>query len=338
MIKAGIIGMGGMGHMHFGVYDKISEASVVAVADIDEDKLRPGDSTEEINIGGGDASLDPDRQQLYTDPDELIADDEVELVDVCLPTYLHAEMVVKALNAGKNVLCEKPMAMNFQECQRMLEAADRSDGMLMIAHCIRFWPEYAYLKETVDSGRLGKVCSAEFWRGGPAPTWSWEGWLEDSCRSGGAILDLHIHDADFIQYLFGSPPAVCSSGAVGHTGGIDMINTLYLYDAPMTVHSGSSQGLPESVGFEMKYAVAFEKGVVTFSSKDSPTLSEYSDAGTSHPEVKDSDGYTEEIRYFASCIEKGEAPAMCTPESAATSIQLVMAEEESVQTGQTVSP
>jgi predicted dehydrogenase len=336
MVRTGIIGMGGMGHMHFGVHVENPDVEVVALADIEEERLQPGESTEEINVGGGSARIDPERHSLYTDPDELIADEEVELVDICLPTFLHAEYVIKALQAGKNVLCEKPMAMNSDECRRMVAAAEEAEGQLMIAQCIRFWPEYAYLKETVESGRLGRLLSADFWRGGPAPDWSWQEWLKDSNRSGGAILDLHVHDVDFVHYLLGRPLGVCSTGAVGFTGGYDMVNTLYRYEDTITVHIGAAMGIPPAAGFEMKFSAAFEKGVVTYSSTSSPGLTEFTDSGSVHPEVGETDGYHEEIAYFVKCIENNERAAACTPESAAFSIELTEAEIESIESGEMV--
>ena len=119
------------------------------------------------------------------------------MVDVCLPTDLHAEVTVAALEAGKHVLCEKPMALTVAECDRMVAAAKASGRFLMIAHCIRFWPEYIALKEIVDSGQYGKVTSALFRRISGLPKWS--EWFPNPQRSGGAILDLHIHDVGLYQ-------------------------------------------------------------------------------------------------------------------------------------------
>ncbi|MFW6457604.1 MAG: Gfo/Idh/MocA family protein [Planctomycetota bacterium] len=306
MINAGIIGFGGMGHVHFGVYEESEDANLVAVADTDEEKLGIGNNTQNINIGEGAATLDPKRHSLYSNPPELLDDDNVELVDICLPTYLHADYVIQALEAGKHVLCEKPMAFTSRECERMLEATDNSPGYLMIAQCIRFWP----------------------------------GWLLDSSRSGGALLDLHVHDVDYVQNLLGQPASVFSTGTVGPTGGYDMVDTLYRYDDEsndrISVHTGCAWELPAALGFEMKYSVAFEGGAITFSSKDSPTLTEYRDEDTIHPDVPDTDGYHREIEYFIRCIENDEPPRRCSPESTASSVQIARAEEESARTGQIV--
>lgn len=336
MVRVGIIGLGGMGNMHFGIYEEMDEAEVTALADTNEEKLKPGESSQEINIGGGGAVIDPDRHSLYTDPAELVADDAVELVDICLPTFLHAEYCVKALEAGKHVLVEKPMAFNSEECQQILDALQDSEGSLMVGHCIRFWPEYVYLKETVESERLGRLRELDMWRGGATPGWSWQGWLTDHKRSGGAILDLHVHDADFVHYLLGRPKGVCAAGSVGPTGGYDAVKAVYLYEDGMSVAAGANLGLPESFGFEMRYLAAFEGGCLIFNSRNAPGLVEMTEQGEQHPEIKETDGYHEEIAYFLKCIDNNEMPAIATPESSAFSIRLVEAEKESIESGRSV--
>ena len=336
MVKVGIIGLGGMGNMHFGVHEGMAGAQVVALADIEEERLQPGGSSLEINIGGGGAVIDPERHKTYTDAADLINDPDVELVDICLPTYLHTEYTIKAIQAGKHVLCEKPMALTYQECQTVLDALEGMDVKLMIAQCIRFWPEYVYLKETVESGRMGRILSAGFWRGGGIPEWTWQGWMKDHERSGGAALDLHVHDADFVHYLLGKPRGVCSTGAIGPSGGYDVIDTVYLYENKMAVYAGANMGLPAAFGFEMRYAVVFEKGCLIYNSNSTPGLMEITDSGKTHPEVKHTDGYHEELSYLIKCLQNNELPAVVTPRSAAFSIKLANAEIESVETGRVV--
>ncbi|MDP6108081.1 MAG: Gfo/Idh/MocA family oxidoreductase [Candidatus Brocadiia bacterium] len=339
MVKVGIIGLGGMGNMHLGVYQSLpkSEAEVVAIADIDPAKLKPGESSQEINIGAGAGALDRDRMNLCESADELIADPNVDLVDITLPTFLHADCAVKALRAGKHVLCEKPMAMNGAECDRMLAAQRESGKALMIAQCLRFWPEYAYLKELVDSGRLGRLTGGHFWRGSTAPDWAWDNWLLDAKRSGGAILDLHVHDVDTVNYLLGVPKAVFSTGSIGVSGGYDIVDTVYVYgDANMSIHAGANWTLPKGFQFEMRYAASFENGCLTYSSTHSPTLIETSGEEAIRSEVADSTGYAEEIPYFLRCLETGAEPTMCPPASSADSVRIAVAEMESARTGKLV--
>jgi len=336
MVKVGIIGLGGMGNKHLGCYEHVPGAEVVALADIVSEKLRPGESSLEINIGAGGGRIDPEKQKLYSDGAELIEDPDVDLVDICLPTFLHADYTCRALEAGKHVLCEKPMALSSAECERVLRAAEGARGKLMIAQCVRFFPAYEYLEETVESGRLGRLLQLSLWRGGAPPEWSWENWLQDHRRSGGMILDLHVHDADFVHYLLGRPKAVCSTGARGPSGGYDVVDTEYLFDAPMAVRAGANMALPAGFQFEAHFLATFEKGCLRYSSSSDHGLLEIDPHGSRHPELPEKDGYVEEIAYFVGCIEKDQLPAAVTPESSAFSIRLVEAERESIETGRLV--
>jgi predicted dehydrogenase len=336
MVKVGIIGLGGMGNMHFGCYGGTHGAEVVAIADIQEEKLQPGGSSLKINIGEGGATIDPDRHRLYPNAADLIADREVDLVDICLPTFLHAEHCIKALEAGKHVLCEKPMAMSSEECARVIAAAKAAPGKFMIAQCVRFFPAYEYLDETVESGRLGRLLQLSMWRGGAPPEWSWEGWLRDHTRSGGMILDLHVHDADFVHHLLGRPRAVASTGAIGPSGGYDVVDTVYLYDEKMAVRASANMTLPSAFGFDAEFTATFERGLLKYAMSDPHGLMEVTHDGKHHPELSSASGYQEEIAYFLRCIENDEAPAMVTPESSALSIRLVEAEKESIETGRVV--
>ena len=336
MVRVGIIGLGGMGNMHFGVHEGLPNAKVVALADTDPEKLKAGESSTKINIGAGRGVIDPKRHKLYNDPNELLKDPDVDMVDICLPTFLHAEYMLKAISAGKHVLCEKPMALQPADCKPVLDAMKGAKVKLMIAQCIRFWPEYVYLKQTVESGRMGRILSAHFWRGGSIPEWSWQGWMKDAKRSGGAILDLHVHDVDFVHYLLGRPRAVCSTGAKGASGGYDVVDTVYIYDDKISVHSGANMGLPPAFGFEMQYMVCFEKGCLVYSLGLTPPLVEINAQGRTHPPMKRTNGYREEIAYFVNCVANNEIPAVCTPESAAFSIELAAAEIQSVETGKPV--
>jgi predicted dehydrogenase len=333
----GIIGLGGMGTMHFGCYERLHNAEVVAIADVDEEKLAPGETSVQINVGEGGAAIDPGRHRLYTDADDLIADEDVDLVDVCLPTFLHAEHSTRALQAGKHVLCEKPMALTHEECRRVLRAAEGSPGKLMVAHCVRFFPAYEYLKELVGSNRFGRLLQLSLWRGGTPPEWSWDGWLRDHTRSGGMILDLHIHDADFAHYLLGRPRAVCSRGAPGPSGGYDVVETQYFFEDRVAVRAGANMTLPHGFGFEAHFMAAFERGCLRFSTADPHGLMEITDQGRHHPDLPHKDGYQEEIQYFLHCIENDELPAVSMPASSAFSVQLVEAERESVESGQVVA-
>ncbi len=336
MIRVGIIGLGGMGNMHLGCHGGSDGAEVVAVADVNEAKLRPGQSAQQINIGTGGGRIDPEKQRLYTSADELIADDGVDLVDICLPTFLHARYTIEALKAGKHVVCEKPMALTYAECEQVLRAAEGAAGRLMIAQVVRFFPAYEVLKETLESGRLGALKHLSLSRLSAPPRWSWENWLLNHERSGGALIDLHVHDADFVHYLLGEPVAVFARGAKGPSGGWDTVMADYVYGADVAVSVTGSWGLPDSFQFTAGFMAAFEDGCLVHSTAASEPLVELTADGRHAGPMKEVNGYAEELHYFVGCIERGEEPAKVMPASSAFSIKLVEAERQSMESGEVV--
>lgn len=323
MLNVGIIGLGKMGQRHKDVFAKTSGATVTALAEADEDRL------EEVL----EAHTGQNQPEGFTDAEEMMDEADVDAVAVCLPTPLHPDLCKAAFERDLHVLCEKPMALNSDLCEEVLEAAENSGGLFMVAHCVRFWPEYVYLKETIESGRFGELYNLMMWRASAPPTWSADDWLLDNDKSGGPILDLHIHDVDFAQFLLGQPDAIyCTADGPGENA-YGTVNAVFAYEDGPSVSIGCDQMLPESYPFEMRYSATFEKGCLTFTTNREPGLMEFTEQGQEHPHVKHGDGYTEEISYFVECIENNEAPAVCPPQSSAQAVRLVEAEKESIRSG-----
>jgi len=338
-VRVGLVGLGMMGATHFNGYKEIAEAEVTALCDVQVQRLK-GDFTGTAgNIETGSAETeDVSGMKAYEQFDRLLEDGDVDLVDICLPTFLHEEKAVAALQAGKHVFCEKPMAMTYDQACRMIGAAEKAGKMLMIGQCLRFWPEYVMIKEIIDSGRYGPVRSAVLRRLGAMPDWSWNSWLTDTSRSGCAALDLHIHDVDVAQWYFGKPAQVTSQGTPWGDGGLAHIVTQYGYDdIPMVVAEGGWD-LHGTFPFCMSAQIIFEKATVDYSSAASPTLTIYEPDGTVQtPPVAEANAYTEELRYFARCIESGEAPERVPNASAALTVAIAEAEIASAQTGKPVT-
>jgi predicted dehydrogenase len=337
MIRIGLVGMGFMGQQHFQVYQGLAQGEVVAVAD----KLAERVAAVAPSVGGnlGEAQgLDLSKQQRYGSLAEMLAAGGLDAVDLCVPTDQHAELAAAALEAGVHVICEKPMALTEGECDRMIAAARSNGRRLMVAQCIRFWPAYEKLTAMVRGGELGRVISAKFWRMSSKPTWSEGGWLLDNARSGGALLDLHVHDADFIVSLWGLPPAVLSRTAnlfsVGE--GSDHVRTEYLYEGFACSAEGSF-AMPASYPFDMAFEVAGEKGLLRFSLGDTPNLRFFPAEGeVSAPEVSEQTGYERELGYFLACLEEEREPERVAPESAREAVRLIEAERESARRGEIV--
>jgi len=245
----------------------------------------------------------------------MLADENLDAVSIALPTHLHKAISIQCLEAGTHVLCEKPMALNLPDCDAMAAAAKQAGKHLMVAHCIRFWPEYAWAKQAVESGEYGKVVAADFSRLTYAPGWDDNAWLADPAKSGGIALDLHIHDLDFIQYLFGAPKAIRSVGTL-------QVQTQVDYGDGRAISATASWAMPKSYGFKMAFDIVFENAATIF---DGTTLKLYrGDEEPIEPELPEGDGYRWEIEHFAGLVSGTVAQAAITPEQARESVRMAL--------------
>ena len=332
MIRIGIMGLGFMGRMHISAYEKISGCRIVAVADRDPKRAAGDLSGGWGNIAGAAEQLDMTDRRGYTDYQQLLDDPGVDAVDICLPTFVHEEWALKAIASGKHVLCEKPLALDSATAQRIADAAARSKGIFMPAMCIRFWPEWSWLKKAVEEGRYGKVLDAQFHRVGAIP----QGWFREGDKSGGAVLDLHIHDTDFVYYVFGKPNAVFSRGYKGPSGRVDAVFTHYIYDnGPPAVFAEGNWAVDQAFPFNMRYRVNFERATVEHNVAATPSLTIAHD-GKCEPVALEGDGYFHELSYFVECCRQGRKPSVVTVDDAVMSTRIVEAEARSVETGQIV--
>jgi predicted dehydrogenase len=341
MVKVGVLGIGFMGQMHFNAYRGYKKARVVALSDLDPKKLAGDWSSISGNIEDERAAaVDMTGLHLHADPADLFADPAVDVVDITLPTFLHAKYAVAALKAGKHVVCEKPMAVTLAQCDRMIAAAKAARRQLLIAHCIRFWPEHLTLKKIIDSKEYGKVLSARFWRISATPTWSWDNWLMDEKRSGGAVTDLHIHDSDYVNYVFGLPKAVRSVGVVGAVSksAVDSVATQYIYNKGPEVTAQANWIAAPGFGFTHGFCVCLEKATVEHDAKSGVPLTVHTADGKSlKPRVPKNDGYVAELRHFVDCVQAGKASSVVTAQDARDALTVTLAETKAVKTGKAVA-
>ncbi len=333
MVNVGVVGLGLMGQTHLDAYNRVAGARVVAVADKDEARLSgEGDaqaSFEGQALGGYDLS----GAARYTDGMELIRDPNVDMVDLCLVTPLHVPFAVAALEAGKHVLIEKPLARTSEDATKILDVEAESPGLAMCAHCMRFWPGWDWLKRAVDDGRYGKVRSASFTRLGETPE---SPFYRDGKNSGGAALDLHIHDTDYVHHLFGVPREVTSVGYSQINGCVDHITTFYHYDhVPHVVAEGAWVPF-KGFEFTLRYGVVFERAAATFDmAREKPLILIEQGKEPEAVELDSGLGYEQEIAYFIDCIRAGRAPQRSSVRDAAQSLCILEAELRSVTSGRT---
>lgn len=338
MVNVAVIGMGFMGCTHIRAYGAIPGVHVTAIADGRADRI----SGEPITTWADPDSpvpldLDMDRVAATTDLHAPIGMDQVDVVDICLPTPLHADLAIAALAAGRHVICEKPLALDSAAAQRVVDAAGASSGMLFPAMCMRFWPQWSWLKQAVDEQRYGPVRGAAFSRLAKVPP----GWFRDGSASGGAALDLHLHDTDFILHLFGPPRAVSSRGYSVVSGRTDFLSTQYIYDdagspGPASVTAEGGWCVPDGGPFVMRYRVDFERATADYDlSRDDPLVLIH--AGEAKPvRCGNEDGYVCEMRYFMECVSKKRPPIVIDAEQALESIRVVEAEVRSARQGEPV--
>lgn len=338
MLKAAVVGAGRMGRGHIGEYQKLMKegfpVKLVALCDIDEEKFK-GIKNFALNLAESkdvaNEKTDYNAYNTYTCIDDLLANEELDVVNIVAPTYLHEELTIKALKAGVNVLCEKPMSLNPESCQRMIDTAKETGKTLMIGQCLHFWHEYVVLKEMVDSGKFGKVRAADFYRGGAADHVnhpSWQHWIIRRECGGGGLFDQHIHDVDTIRWLFGTPKAVSTIGLTTRPGSAyDICSTNYHYDG-MVINARDDTSYVGDYSFRYGFTVNFEHATVTLHGKD---MMVYPENGEKYVIEKSpvAGGHYNEIKYFLECVASGAYTDRCVNEDAMETIRICLAEMES---------
>ena len=323
MIKIGIIGLGFMGKMHAAAYGHLRsefDFQVTAVADTDRERA---DQTAQL-LGA----------KAYYSPQDLLDNADVDTVDICLPTYLHYDYASKALSKSLNVFVEKPLCLNSKDAFALVKQAEEKKVFAQVGQCLRFWTEYEYLKSIVDDNVYGKIKHLKLRRFCASPFWGGSKWMGDADLSGGAALDLQIHDADFALYLFGAPEKI--KAFTNHTGlKYSTIVSELRYKDFMVMTEGSWD-YPSSFPFKMSYMAAFEKATVFYHSSYGLTVypeegdpfcpelqkgfSAQNDGGGN---VSDLGGYYNELHYFIDCISKGVQPVKALLSAGAEAVELV---------------
>jgi predicted dehydrogenase len=327
-----------MGHMHAQCYTATGEAKVVALADIDAAKRE--EAVEKLGCS------------TYANINDMLAAEELDIVDICLPTFLHEECVIAASGKVKTVICEKPMSLSVESCTRMIEETKKNGTRFMVAQVLRFWPEYMVIKELVASGKFGKIVWMSAQRRSSWPT-SWENWYADPAKSGGAVLDLHIHDEDTFAWLIGSPKKIDARGQTGPGAGINSVQVLgWDYENGAKTYAEGALNLGTGFPFNMALMVACEKATIKFDMSSNPALMVYPFEGEAfEPEVpkpsvgkstetsgnvSDLGGYFNEIQYLIECVKADKPITVVTPEDARESVRICLAVEKSAKINQVV--
>ena len=333
-IKIGIVGLGFMAATHIRAYQKVAAAEIYALCSPSGRHLDGDFTTVAGNINTGDPlKLDVSNIKCLRSFEEMIALPDLDLVDICTPTASHPALAIAALKAGKHVLCEKPMARTSAEAKEMVAAAKAAGRILMPAMPVRFWPEWAWVADAIKKQEFGRVLSARFRRVAEPPGWGAKH-FGDGKLSGGALLDLHVHDTDFVQFCFGKPTAVYSRGYTKHTGAIDHVVTQYEVPGGAIVHAEGTWAMAPGFGFSMAYTVNFERATVDYDMARGPESLKVFEAGQSRVVTcPGPDGYVREVEHVLNQIESGAKAAVIAPEEGLHAVQICEAEERSVGSG-----
>ncbi|MBE6796934.1 MAG: Gfo/Idh/MocA family oxidoreductase [Ruminococcaceae bacterium] len=304
MLKVGVLGVGGISGAHITAWPRIEGAELVALCDIRPERLE---------------KYKDSPYHLYTSYEDMIANEELDIIDICLPTYLHVEYSIKSMEKGMHVICEKPISLNREDVKRVYDTAKKMGVKFMVAQVLRFWSEYVFVKDLVDSGKYGKLLNGYVERMGDTPKWSWDGWMADPDRSGLVPFDLHIHDLDWLIYTFGAPKNISVKRVQKCNN--DYMNGIYEYDDFFI--SAQSAWYAGKYKFSYGFRFTFEEATVelkneklTIYQNDCETIEVNNDVVSTETciNLPATDAYFDEIKYFTECILEDKPTDKIKPE------------------------
>ena len=330
MVKVGILGAGFMGTTHARAFSKMPHVQIAVIVDTIKEKA-------ERLAGEIGCRFEMDQEIIFNDA-------AISLVDVTLPTPFHTQYAMRSMQSGKHVIVEKPLALSIADADAIIDVSHKTGKFLMVAQVLRFWPEYAAIRDILQSGRLGKPISAVTYRLSNAPQWAT--WFLDPKASGGTVLDLAIHDIDMLNWLFGPPENVFASGA-------DERNDDWGHVMILGNHAGvktsieASFNMPKDFPFAAGIRVLCDKGMLEYKFQASGASLEQGEPlnifrlyepGNPNQllKVANGDAYENEIAYFVKCVENEQAPQVVTGEDARTAIKVALCARQSMLSGKPV--
>lgn len=331
MMKLGIIGTGFMAKTHADAYKKLVGVEIVGFTG--------------VNVERGRKVAQEYGSEFFPSIEAMLARKEIQIIDVCTPTDLHERFVIQSAEAGKHILCEKPFALSLEAADRMIEAVQKAGVKLMVSQVLRFWPEYVKVKEMYDSGSLGEINMIYANRLTQHPNWG--NWYKDVKKSGGGLFDLHLHDIDFMLHLLGPVDHVYSIGKKSANGAWNHVFSNLSFKNGSKACVESSYQMPHGYPFSMSLRVVTDEAAMEYNFTAGFNLEDLDSSKSSlkyfqsrqnpiQVEVESKDPYYEELRYFVDCVIKDQEPKIVTLQESREVLRIIVALEQSLETGQLV--
>jgi myo-inositol 2-dehydrogenase/D-chiro-inositol 1-dehydrogenase len=327
-MRIGLIGAGTMANAHTPGWKLLSEIGAELVGVVAHDAA----TTEAFANQNG--------IKAYTSIDELLAD--VDIVDICVPTDLHKEMTLRAAAAGKHIICEKPIALTVADGEAMIRACEEAGVRLFIAHVVRYVEQYRAAKDTIEAGSIGKPGVIRLTRAGYQPRKETDNWFVDETRSGGMMLDLMIHDYDYVRWLVGDATRVYARSVRGNRPDApgDYALATLRFENGAIAHIEGGWAYPPGF-FRTSLDIAGTDGLIEWASDNVQAMfthlanpPEVTAAAVAVPSMGAADSpFTTELRDFYEAIEQGR-DALVTPQDGLAALKIALAAIQSAKTGQ----
>lgn len=326
-----IVGAGFMGRTHAGAYGKISRANLLGICDISE-KARLEFSAE-YGV------------KAYSSYEEVLSDEFCDAVDICLPTTLHEEYVMRAIDAGKAVFCEKPLTLSEESLRRILDRVKSSGSIFQVGQVVRFWPENEFVRNKIKDGSFGDVKVVTASRCSTHPAWS--EWYRKPENSGGGLFDLHLHDLDYLVSLFGKVSSVYATGVKNSLGAWNHVESTLNFECGVKAVSESILEMPASFPFSTELKIVGSKAASVSKMRAGVNLEDvasairetywYSDDKAERVELDYYDAYEKELEYFIeSILTHDTVHDKVSTSSVAYSLSLIFAIRKSLESGEVV--
>ncbi|OQX84443.1 hypothetical protein B6D60_09340 [candidate division KSB1 bacterium 4484_87] len=320
-MKVGIAGAGFMGEVHAECYAKLNGVQLWGVAEKSQERMDKFVT-----------KFAP--KKTYSDVFDMIADEEIDVIDICLPSPMHPAVAIEALKQNKHVLLEKPIALNLDDALKIKQAAEVSRGKFMVAHVLRFWPQYTVIRKSLQDQLLGQQIQEIYAsRFNELPLWSEGTWIMEEKQSGGLVIDLMIHDIDFVMWNLGKVNRVWCKGIYNENDfAIQVMAVLEMKSGAVCYIEGGYLN-PSGSGLSSQMRIYGSDGLLEmYSHQDKIKLVE-TGGGQKELNVPSMDGYFEEIAYFVDCIRQGREPEVVTAQDAIESLKVCLGLRDSLKRG-----